>query len=428
MSALLLNFFTIFFTFIDIFIYYRLLNNKLTYRFSRRTLIPAYSTCYIFLLLCTGASEWFPNVPIKILFMLSFFIILFAIYNDVFYKRILWIIVTFFSTTVCELIILPFVLLCTNTSFTSFSDNLRLQIVGTIFSRLLLLIIVEFLVRTKKKLFDGFMKNFLLIILVDVTYAFIICNLFYINNIYLTTDMAIALSLFVMFVISILALYLLRKITKKSDEIMTTNLKLQQIEMEHKQNQDMAIVVEDLRALRHDMNNHMSILQGLLTMEEYDDAKAYLSTITEELTVANSFVFTDNKVLSVLLNNKISKASQLGITFEPELLTSSTPLSDSDLCAVIGNILENAIEASAQHENPYIYFSMKKANHQLLIQCDNTFTIPPVFEKGNLITTKSNKTYHGIGTKTIRSVVEVYHGTTEFTVDELFHVTILIPL
>ena len=65
---------------------------------------------------------------------------------------------------------------------------------------------------------------------------------------------------------------------------------MQQIEMEHKQNEDMTIVVNDLRSLRHDMNNHMSVLQGLLAMQEYDDAKNYLSTITEELAVANSFI------------------------------------------------------------------------------------------------------------------------------------------
>lgn len=428
MSTLLLNFFTILFSFIDIYIYYRLLNNKLTYRFPRCTLIPTFAISYVLIILSMNASEWFPNLPLKLPFTLLFFISLFVIYNDILYKRIFWIIITFFSTYICELIILPFVLLLTNTNFANMTANPTIQIWGLLFSRLLLLIVVEFLIRTKKKLFDGFMKDFFLIVLVDAIYALVIYSLFYFENIYMTTDLAIALSVFVMFIISILSLYLLRKITKKSDEIMTTNLKLQQIEMEHKQNQDMAIIVEDLRALRHDMNNHMSILQGLLTLEEYDDAKAYLSTITEELTIANSFIFPDNKVLSVLLNNKISKTRQLGITFEPELLTATTPFSDSDLCALVGNILENAIEASVQHEHPYIFFSMKKANHQLLIQCDNTFTVPPVFEKGNLVTTKSDKAYHGIGTKTIRSIVEAYHGTTKFTVDDLFHVTISIPV
>lgn len=428
MSAALYIILILIFTVIDIFAYYRLLNNKLTYRFSHRTLIPTYAVSYVFMLLSSCAAELFPGLPLKMLFMLLFFISLFIIYKDTAYRKILWIVATFFTSIVCELLSLPLTFLLTRTDFSNMTNNPIVQILGLLLSRSLLLVVVELLIRTKKKIFDGFSKDFFLIILIDVVYALIIINLFYYGNIYLTTDIAITLSVFAIFIITFLALYLLVKITKKSDEIMTTNLKLQQIEMEHKQNQDMSIVVEDLRALRHDMNNHMSVLQGLLTMEEYEDAKAYLATITKELTVANSFIFIDNKVLSVLINNKISKARQLGITFDTELLTNTTPFSDSDLCAVVGNILENAIEASSNHSNPYIYFSMRKTNRQLLIQCDNTYSIPPIFEKGNLVTTKENKSYHGIGTKTIRSIVDNYHGTTEFTVDELFHINISIPL
>ena len=161
---------------------------------------------------------------------------------------------------------------------------------------------------------------------------------------------------------------------------------------------------------------------------EYDDAKNYLSTITEELAVANSFIFTDNKVLSVMLNNKISKAHQFGITFDTELLTSTTPFSDSDLCAVVGNILENAFEASSKHKDPYIHFMIKKTDNQFVIECQNNYVVAPVFEKGNLVTTKSDKSYHGIGTKTIRSIVDSYHGITTFTVDDLFCVKIVIPI
>jgi len=420
--------FSLLLSLIDILIFYRLLNNKLEYRFTPHTRIIAYIVSYILMLLTSNAADFFPGIPLKLVFLLLFFVSLFIIYKDSIFKRILWITVTYFSTIVCELITLPFVLICSKTNFNNLTNNLNIQIIGTLCARLFLIIIIELLIRTKKKMFSEFSKDFFSILLVDAIYASIIFSLFYYNNVYLTTDVAISLSVFAIFIISALALYLLRKITNKSDEIMMTNLKMQQIEMEHKQNQDMAIVVDDLRALRHDMNNHMSVLQGLLTMHAYDDAQSYLSNITEELSVANSFIFTDNKVLSVMLNNKISKARQLGITFDTELLTSITPFSDSDLCAVVGNILENAIEASSKHINPYILFSMKKLNENLIIECENNYTVAPIFEKGNLITTKSDKAYHGIGTKTIRSVVDEYHGTTEFAVNDMFLIKVVVPI
>ncbi len=364
----------------------------------------------------------------KLVFFLLFYLSLYVSYSGTIFKKLLWIIIATFAQITCEAVSMFIILLLTDTSFANITSNVNTKISGVLLSRSMLLLIITLLTKTPKKITLDFTKDFFLIALIDVIYALIITSLFYYNNLYITPDIAIALSVFVILLISILALYLLRKIMKKSDEIMMNNLKMQQIEMEHKQNQDMAIVVEDLRALRHDMNNHMSVLQGLLTMQEYDDAKSYLSNITEELSVANSFIFTNNKVLSIILNNKISRAKQLGISFDTELLTTTTPFSDSDLCAVVSNIIENAIEASSNHTNPYILFSMKKSDGKLIIECENNYTVTPIFEHGNLITTKSDKAYHGIGTKTIRSVVEDYHGITEFTVNELFHVKIAVPI
>ncbi len=428
MSNIISECITICLSAIDIIFFYRLLNNKLSYRFPQKFLIVSHFISYILYILCATSMELFPGIPIKMPLLLLFFASLFFMYQDDFLHRILWLIVGYFSLITCELVALPIALIITGNDFGNINEQPLAQIIGMIISRSIFIAIVELIIHTKKKLFSGFIRDFLLILFVDVIYSVIISCFFYLENIYITTDTAIALSLLVMFLVSALALYLLQKITKKSEEIMTTNLKLQQIEMEHKQNQDMTIVVEDLRTLRHDMNNHMSVLQGLLSMGEYQDAKDYLSTITSELDVANSFVFTDNKVLSVLMNHKASKTRQAGITFDTEIMTSVTPFSDSDLCALLGNILENAIEACAGHEKPYIFFSIKKENGRLLITCDNTFTIPPVFEKGSLVTTKADKAYHGIGTKTIRSIVENYQGTVSFTVDDMFHVRVDTPM
>lgn len=420
--------FSLFFLFVYLFFYYRLLNNKLTYRFSSRALVPSFVLTYSFWVISGFANVLIPNIPLKAPFLLLVFISLFVFYRDAIFKRIFWITIGYFTLALCETIITLFIVVIMHTDLASVTKNSFAHVIGVLFSCFAYGLVVELLIRSKKKLFDDFIKNYFLIVLIDVIYFFIIISFFYYGNVYLSTDTAIALSVFSLFINSVLALFLLRKVTKKSKEIMITNLKLQQIEMEHKQNQDMAIVVENLRALRHDMNNHMSVLQGLLSMEEYQDAKDYLSTITEELSVANSFIFTENKVLSIILNNKLSKAQQFGITLDTELLTSATPFSDGDLCAVLGNILENAIEASSNHDNPYIFFSMKNKNQHLLIQCDNTYSVAPIFENGILLTTKSDKAYHGIGTKTITSIIANYHGSTEFTVDELFHVNITVPL
>lgn len=402
---------------IDIYCIYRLLNYNLTFRFSEKKLIPVHACIYALYILLQALAGRLSSYPLKLSLMLPLCISLFLIYSGVFYKKIFWI---FFV-----------MLILSHISFGDIPETKSAYFPFMILSRILLLLPAVYLTRPKykkEKIFHGFYREISAIVCIDGIYLALIFNLFYSHTFFLDADTAIALSVFVLVLTSALSIYLLKKVAGKSEEIMNTTLKLQQAEMEHKLNSDMASVVENLRCLRHDMNNHMSILQGLLSVGAYDDMAAYLTSLTQELSVANNFYFPENKVLSVLLNSKISKASQLGIVFETEILTSETPFSERDLCAVIGNVIENAIEASSIHQKPYIYFTMYRDGQQLHIQCENTFVTAPVFENGRLLTTKKDKTTHGIGTQNIRSIVETYHGTVDFSADARFHVEIFVPI
>ena len=412
----------------DIAIFYHFVNHKLMYQPSKSTQILSFVLTYTFYVLASFSAELYPALTLKPFFLLAVIITFVLSFKCSRYKAFIWLFVAFFIQIISEAITLPIISFCAGTSLSNCLNNPYIQLSGFVCSRLLFLFTTEILLRSKKNIFKGFAKEFFIIILFDVIYTLLITSLFYTKNVHITLETASLLSITTILFVSFLALYLLRKMIKKSDEIMHTNLKLQQLEMEHQQNQDMAHIVESLRSLRHDMNNHMSVLHGLLSMGEIADAQDYLESISKDLEVANTFIFTDNKILSVLLNNKISKANALGINLETELLTNTTPFADDELCAVLGNILENAIEANTGHENPHIFFSMKKSTGKLLIQCDNTYTTAPIFEDGQLITTKTNKSYHGIGTQNIRSIVERHHGTVRFSADELFHVDIAIPL
>ena len=402
---------------VDIYCVCRLLNYSLTFRFPEKKLVPIFTGIYVLYVLMQILTGTFSSYPVKPALLLLCSILLFFLYSDAFYKKIFWI---FFI-----------MLILYHISPGDVSQAISSRFMWMILSRILLFLPAVWLTRPKyrkEKIFQGFYKEISAILFIDGIYLALLINLFRHDNKSLTTETTIALSVFVLILISALSIYLLQKVTGKSEEIMNNTLKLKQAEMEHKLTSDMASVVENLRSLRHDMNNHMSILQGFLSVGAYEEMETYLASLTQELSVANSFYFPENKVLSVLLNSKISKASQLGIEFETEILTSKTPFSERDLCAVIGNVLENAIEASSRHPKPYIYFTMYREGKQLHIQCDNTFVTAPVFENGRLLTTKEDKTTHGIGTQNICSIVETYHGTAAFSVDELFHAAISIPV
>ena len=329
----------IFFSIIDVYAIYYLLSNTLTFRFSKDKTIPVYIGAYIYYILIQIVFVLIHNSPLKIILMFSLWAIFVMIHKDSIYKRLLWTASAYLLMGLCELACMPFTLMITHVPFEEVLQTNSSYCVGMCISRAFLLIIVNILVRSKygkKKFFKGFTKEIFVIILIDFIYMILISNLYYYNAVVLDMDTTIALSIFVLIIISVISIYLLQKVTRKSDEIMNTTLKLQQAEMEHKLTSDMTSVVENLRSLRHDMNNHMSILQGLLSVKAYDDMADYLNSITQELSVANNFYFPENKVLSVLLNSKISQASQIGITFDTEISTSSTPFSEKDLQYVIG--------------------------------------------------------------------------------------------
>lgn len=422
---------TIIYNMIDIYLCYRLLNHTLTLRFPKKWILPVYFAIYGIYTGLHIAQETLSSNLFKLSATVFLYAALVLIHSGSLGKRFLWVAGTYLSLALCELIAIPITCFFTHTPFEEIPVTPLPNCIGMTISQILFFLFQTILIRSqyeKKKLFEGFSKEIAVIVLIDFIYLMIIANLFYYNAMVLDVDTAIILSIFVLVLISALSIYLLQKVVKKSEEIMNTNLRLQQAEMEQKLTSDISSVVEDLRSLRHDMNNHMSVLQGLLSVKAYDEVDTYLNSITQELTVANSFYFPENKVLSVLVNSKISKASQLGIPFETDIRTSKTPFSERDLCTLIGNILENAIEAATGHQDPYIYFAMYQNKNQLHIQCDNTYIIEPIFENGKLLTTKENKTTHGIGTQNIRSVAEAYEGTVQFFVDDQFHVEVSIPL
>ena len=66
------------------------------------------------------------------------------------------------------------------------------------------------------------------------------------------------------------------KLTNLANKELETQLKMQQIELENKLNEDLSAVVQNLRSLRHDMNNHIGIIHGLLETKEYDLLNEYL--------------------------------------------------------------------------------------------------------------------------------------------------------
>ena len=173
--------------------------------------------------------------------------------------------------------------------------------------------------------------------------------------------------------------------------------------------------MEEIRRARHDLRQHQNIIQAFLDSNDTAHLRSYLTA--QQATIPNDSPrsFCRNYAVNLLLNHYAGLYTKEKIDFEfqvqlPEKLKSG----ESDVCVVIGNLLENALEACIGQQGPYIRAVTRlKGDSGLTIIVDNTAPGPPVTDSdGNLLSTKGDT--RGIGTRSIRYIARQYDGKADF--------------
>lgn len=187
--------------------------------------------------------------------------------------------------------------------------------------------------------------------------------------------------------------------------------------------------MELLRIQRHDLKHHIAILKA-----ESDQLKkeAWLDMMEEQLDSTDYIDPTGNNVLDVMLSAKqqLMKKNKIHFTCVADGVLLDF-MHVTDICTVIGNALDNAIESVVMIENPekrMIHFSLSRQNHFIFLQIRNYCEREPVWDGKELRTTKKDKKNHGYGVKSIQYSIEKYGGNLTVGVkDHWFELGILIP-
>ncbi|MBR3841561.1 MAG: GHKL domain-containing protein [Erysipelotrichales bacterium] len=167
-----------------------------------------------------------------------------------------------------------------------------------------------------------------------------------------------------------------------------------------------------MRGWRHDYHNHLQSLKGYLKLEQIDQIKNYLDELEEDLKSIDTLYHSGNLQIDAILNSKLAIAENDGIhlTCDAEVPPALT-VSEIDLCVIIGNLLDNAIESCRKIENKEerfirVYIGILK--QQLYISITNT-TSESVRQRTD--TYFSNKRGdHGHGLRRVDNVVKKYDG------------------
>ncbi len=211
-----------------------------------------------------------------------------------------------------------------------------------------------------------------------------------------------------------LLIYQLRNLYETEHEL--AELKDQQAEMITREYNTLQNAYSMNARLFHDFRNHLGALRSLLQTEQYEEAMRYVEDLAGPDTLSKTS-WTGDEVIDYLISNKADVAKSLEIQFTAQVeFPKNTKLRSADLCSILGNLLDNAIEAAQKVPTPsgrFISLTIRRINHMILIRVENSFEKAPVTEGGTLRTTKTEGGLHGFGVKSARAAAEKYDGTLQ---------------
>lgn len=194
--------------------------------------------------------------------------------------------------------------------------------------------------------------------------------------------------------------------------------------------QEVENMYRQIRGWRHDYRNHIQTMKVLAAGGDMDGIKAYLDKLDTDLNTVDTVIKTGNSMADAILNSKISLARSQDIPVRVDAhIPVKLRMSELDLCVIIGNLFDNAIEASLAlpREQRMIRVYMDMKNTQLYISFTN-FTASGKMDKvGNLFrTTKGDG--HGFGLVRIDNIIKRLDGyLSRNSEDGAFTTEILIP-
>ena len=187
---------------------------------------------------------------------------------------------------------------------------------------------------------------------------------------------------------------------------------------------------QQISGWRHDYRNHIQTMKAYVASKDWDRLKQYLDLLDNDLTSIDTDIKTGNHMTDAILNSKISLAKSKNIKVVADAyIPIKLNLSELDLCCIIGNLFDNAIDASMKlsEEQRIIRVYMDMKNTQLYISFTN-FTADKKMKKiGKLFPTTKGKG-HGFGLSRIVSIVKRMEGYISCnSEDGAFSVEILLP-
>lgn len=320
------------------------------------------------------------------------------------------------TSIACALIDIDVSYVYTKPGLVRFLVLVTIQVINVYLFSLILKFVDGSLLRMKKSewalVISVFLVSFMVLALIHTIFSAI--NLNAVNTVLVfASESGIVL-------LNVICLYMTLSLSKSNNAAEKIKLLEQQQEHNIQYAESIRKQYEEMRSIRHDMKQHLAVISRLANEGDISGAAEYAAECSNLLEAVDIFVDVKNNFINAILNSKLSIAKSKGITV---LCSSSSDISgicEHDLCILLGNMLDNAIEAAEKIQGAkFIEVSILVDEDKLNICVSNSIASSVLKNNPKLKTSKSNKALHGFGIRSIWHIAEKYNGSLDFYEEEL---------
>lgn len=196
-------------------------------------------------------------------------------------------------------------------------------------------------------------------------------------------------------------------------------LQAQIADISYEQNQNNVEVIKKLYAdtsrMRHDVKNCLLVIDGYVKNRDYQSVTEYIEKYTQQQLTLGMTIFCDNQVINYIINNKFNVCAQQNIQTKCIVSGRIDGISDVDMSILLGNLLDNAIEATVMADYPSVSVEIYCNENEMIIIVDNTIKESVLQHNKSLKTIKKDKKNHGFGVISIKNIVSKNSGTIEYS-------------
>ncbi len=177
---------------------------------------------------------------------------------------------------------------------------------------------------------------------------------------------------------------------------------------------------ENSNILIHDIKRHLMSIKDLASENDCSSIDKYIDNLYNQYEVKNIKKYSEYKLVNAIINRYALSFRENQIDFFCDIKNIDFSfIADSDLTAILDNLLENALEACCKSAEKNIELLIYPTNvNYLAINMNNSCSTAPIMNNGKLVTTKNKSSIHGYGIKSIKRIVKKYDGSISFLFDE----------